>query len=191
MATIHTVGHSNHSIERFIEILTDAAITAVADVRSSPYAKYTPHFNRDQIEHHMNARGITYVFVGDLLGGRPADPGLYDAEGHVRYDLVAGTPAFLEGIERVVRGMDRYVLAVMCGEEDPTSCHRRRLIARHLADRGVPARHLRGDGRILTEAEVEAREAIDFPERFQLSLMTDPGWRSIHVVPRSAGRELR
>lgn len=181
-AVIWTVGHSNHSAERLLELLTAQGIEAVADVRSSPYSRYSPQFNKDQLSRALESHSIRYVFLGSELGGRPSDSALYDSEGRVRYDVLAETESFRAGIDRLIGGSKEYRVAVLCGEEDPISCHRRRLIGRSLRDRGVEIRHVRGDGTVLTEAEIEAREMIEFPDRFQLTLAGPPPWRSEHPV---------
>jgi uncharacterized protein (DUF488 family) len=165
---VWTIGHSNHSAERLVELLQAHGITAVADVRTSPYSAYSTQFNKEQLLRLLESSGIRYVFLGAELGGRPAEEGLYDADGHVRYDLVSVTPLFLGGIERLERGAVEHRIAVLCGEEDPISCHRRRLVGRVLIDLGV-------------------REAAEFPERFQLTWDGPPAWRSEHPVKRRSG----
>lgn len=186
-----TIGHSNHTLERFLELLEEQGINVVVDVRSTPASGYSPQFSGEDLARSLRASGPQYLFLGRELGGRPADPALYDAEGHVLYDLVSRSPAFLEGIERLARGIEGYRVAIMCGEEDPTSCHRRRLIGRVLRERGIEVVHIRGDGRTQTEAEVEREEELRFPDRFQLRLLTiDGAWRSTKPVsqrPRVIG----
>lgn len=121
--------------------------------------------------------------MGDVLGGRPDDRAMYDADGLVRYDLVAGSAPFAAGLDRLGTGVRPYRVALMCAEEDPMSCHHRRLVTRALAGRGVNALHIRGDGRLESELEVATREALAHPDRFQLGLDGPPAWRSIHPVP--------
>lgn len=182
--SVWTIGHSNHTAGRLIELLHSHGVTAVADVRTSPYSAYSTHFNKEQLARALEPEGIRYVFLGEELGGRPADPLLYDADGHVRYDLVAETTAFLHGIERVERGAVDHRIALLCGEEDPISCHRRRLVGRVLISRGATVEHIRGDGTLSTETDMEAREAVEFPGRFQLTWQGPPAWRSEHPVRR-------
>jgi uncharacterized protein (DUF488 family) len=185
MNSAFTIGHSNHTLEHFLELLEGQRIDVVVDVRSTPASAYSPQFSGDNLARSIRTSGRRYLFLGAELGGRPADPTLYDAEGHVRYDLLSRSPAFLEGIERLVRGVEAYRIAIMCGEEDPTSCHRRRLIGRVLGERRIEVVHIRGDGRIQTEAEIERDEEVHFPDRFQLRLLSiDGAWRSTKPVAR-------
>ncbi len=186
--TAWTIGHSNHTVERLIELLQQHLIDVVADVRTSPYSAYSTQFNKAELQLSLAAHGIRYVYLGTELGGRPADAAMYEADGRVRYDMVADGATYLEGIERLIRGVEQYRVALLCGEEDPISCHRRRLVGRTLVQRGLLLEHIRGDGSISTEADLQAREATEFPERFQLTLDGAPPWRSEHTVKRRDAR---
>ena len=143
-----TIGHSNHSLDAFLALLRMHGIEAVADVRSAPYSRYNPHFNRKALTSALEEAGIAYVFLGGELGGRPADPSLYDADGRVRYDLVARTASFDDGIGRVLGlARDRRV-ALLCAEKEPLDCHRTLLVARALVERGVAVEHILADGSV-------------------------------------------
>jgi uncharacterized protein (DUF488 family) len=187
--TIWTIGHSNHPLEVFLDLLVQHGIDAVVDVRSSPYSRYVSHFNREAIHAALVHRAIQYVFLGDLLGGRADDPCFYDDEGRVLYGEVAQSPGFRQGIQRLLGIAEQTRAAVLCGEEDPTDCHRRLLVGRVLGTRGVCVIHLRGDGRAQTEAEVATEEKFR-QTKGQLSLFDteEPGqWKSTQsVLPRRA-----
>src|SRR4051812_35974451 len=144
---LFTVGHSNHEPDAFLDLLQSAGVTAVADVRSSPYSRRQPHFSRQTLEALLRQRGIAYVFLGEQLGGRPASPELYDAEGWANYEAIRQTARFREGLDRLLRGLQRYRIALLCGEEDPLDCHRGLMISPALVERGLPPTHLRKDGR--------------------------------------------
>ena len=182
--TVWTVGHSNHTQEHLIDLLRSHSIDVVADLRTSPYSRYSTQFNKEQLDRALESQGVRYVYLGGPLGGRPSDSSMYDDDGRVRYDRVAAGPDYLGAVERLIRGADEYRIALLCGEEDPISCHRRRLVGRTLQERGVTLAHIRGDGAVTTEAELEARETIEFPERFQMTLDGPPPWRSEHAVKR-------
>jgi uncharacterized protein (DUF488 family) len=152
-----SVGHSDHDLANFFTLLREAGVSAVADVRSSPYSRWLPHFSRGDLERSLAKEGIAYVFLGHLLGGRPDDPDLYDADQRVDYERVRGTEFFQEGLERLRQGLERYSIAALCSEEDPLDCHRGLMIAPALKATGLEMSHLRGDGRIETAAEMEAR----------------------------------
>ena len=148
-ATLHpvfTIGHSNHSLDAFLALLRMNGIVEVADVRSTPYSRYNPHFSRKALARALEEAGIAYVFQGEQLGGRPSDRSLYDADGRVRYDLVARTEPFDDGIGQVLRHARELRLALLCAEKEPLDCHRTLLVARALVERGVAVEHILADG---------------------------------------------
>ena len=140
-----TIGHSNHPLETFLALLERYGVTALADVRSDPYSRFNPQFNRKSLEASLETVGIRYVFMGRALGGRPDDPSCYD-DGRVRYDRLAETPLFREGLERIVDGAGRERIALMCAEKEPLDCHRTILVGRSLAERGIGVAHILADG---------------------------------------------
>lgn len=150
---LFTIGHSNHPLEKFIELLRRHRVEVVVDTRSQPYSRHAPHFNRDALRAALTGAGIRYSFLGEELGGRPRGEEYYDAEGYVRYDRVAAADFFQSGIARVKRGAIKYRLALLCAEENPEGCHRRLLIARVLCGDGFTVDHIRGDGRLERERE--------------------------------------
>jgi uncharacterized protein (DUF488 family) len=151
---VWTVGHSTHPVEALVELLRGQRIEVLADVRSAPYSRHNPQFRKEKLRASVEAAGLRYVWLGAELGGRPPEPELYDAKGHARYDLVARTERFQAGLDRLIGGAASYRVAIMCSEEDPARCHRRLLVTRALVGRGVEVRHLRGNGSLLTEAEL-------------------------------------
>ena len=112
-----TIGHSNHAIERFIELLCQHHVTAVADVRSSPYSQMHPSSTVKPCS-GVKAQSIAYSFLGKELGGRPADKTCYE-NGRVQYRRVAATPIFRSGLDRVLAGARSYRIALMCAECEP------------------------------------------------------------------------
>lgn len=180
---IFTIGHSNQSFEAFLENLRSYEIEAVADVRSQPVSKYTPHFNRSDLTWRLQEAGIKYAFMGDKLGGRPDGRQFYDEQGYVRYDRWSASDAFQDGIARLRQSAERRRVAVLCSEEDPLACHRHLLIARVLASVGWPGSriaHIRGDGSYVMDASIAVQ-----PDMFG----GEVGWRSpqsvLHKVQRS------
>ncbi|GFK94814.1 hypothetical protein NNJEOMEG_02662 [Fundidesulfovibrio magnetotacticus] len=151
-ATVQTIGLSNHSPERFLELLRLHGIDAVADVRSRPYARYAKHFRKEPLERLLRGAGVAYVFLGHLVGGKPDDPALLGQDGLPDYERIAASPGFAEGIARIVQGARRYTVALACAEEDPSRCHRSLLIAPALAARGVRVLHIRGHGGLEPDA---------------------------------------
>jgi uncharacterized protein (DUF488 family) len=139
--TIYTVGHSNLAAGAFLALLRQCGVTAIADVRSAPYSRYNPQFDREALQDSLRAAGIEYVFLGKELGARPDDAACY-LRGRVQFDRLAATALFQEGLERVRQGATKFKLSLMCAEKEPLDCHRSILVARHLAETGAEIRHI-------------------------------------------------
>ena len=186
MPHLHTIGHSNHELATFLDLLREHKIDCIADVRSHPFSGYSPQFDAPSLKATLKSEGIAFVPLGRELGGRPEEESMYDPTGRVYYGLVAKSAMFLDGIERVERGcVDRRV-ALMCSEENPTECHRHLLVSRVLVERGMEVTHVRGDGKTATYQEVECertgggdeKQSLLFPES------EEDEWKSIRSVLR-------
>jgi uncharacterized protein (DUF488 family) len=150
---VFTIGHSNHTVERLIELLVEHHVTAVADVRSAPYSQMHTQFNRENLATALKQHTIAYSFVGRELGGRPTDKTCYE-NGRVQYRRVAATTAFRRGVERILTGARCYRIALMCAEREPLDCHRTLLVAPELEKSGVHVIHILADG--TTESHSDA-----------------------------------
>lgn len=142
---MYTIGHSNHAIEHFIELLERFAVDCVCDVRSAPYSRRNPQFNRETLRDSLKQQGIRYVYLGKELGARTEDEACY-VNGKVSFERLAATPLFRKGIERVLEGDKTFTIALMCAEKEPLNCHRTILVARHLTSLGVPIEHILESG---------------------------------------------
>jgi uncharacterized protein (DUF488 family) len=156
LATLYTIGHSNHSIEKFVGLLTANGITAVADVRSRPFSRRHPQFNKERLAAALAQRDIAYVFLGKELGARSEDPSCYE-NGKVQYRRLAATPAFKAGIERVLIGAEKFRLALICAEKEPLDCHRTLLVSRALGSTGASIAHILADGSMEPQEKTMAR----------------------------------
>ena len=159
--TFYTLGHSNHALETFLDLLHRHQIEVVIDTRSSPFSRYAPHFNRDALKAALQDAGLKYGFYGRELGGRPENQDFYDAEGRADYAQLAASELFQTGLARLVTGAAKYRTALLCSEENPSICHRRLLIARVLFESGHSITHIRGDGRLEAERDLREREAYN------------------------------
>jgi uncharacterized protein (DUF488 family) len=153
---ILTIGHSRHPLERFIALLQEAQVTALADVRSTPMSRFSPHFNRGALAASLAAQGIAYIFLGKELGGRPARQEMY-TQGRADYEKMAAAAEFRAGIARLTEAAERHRVAAMCSEADPLDCHRCLLVACALAGGGIDVGHILASGAVVTHAQAEDR----------------------------------
>jgi len=189
MSSFFTLGHSNHDIEAWLVLVRKHGVEVVVDTRSSPYSKYVPQFDRELMQRSLEQSGIRYLFLGAELGGRPANPDYYDGKGRVLYSRLCDDERFKAAIARLETGMERFRVALVCGEEDPGHCHRRLLIGRVLTEHGHTMLHIRGDGRLESDEAVAAeagKPLIDTQPALFAELDEDQ-WRSTaSVLPKKA-----
>jgi uncharacterized protein (DUF488 family) len=191
LVTIYSIGHSNQPMKAFLDLLNKHNVQMLIDVRSHPYSRYVQHFNSPELANAAWHVNIQYLFMGKELGGRPDGEEFYDADDHVMYSRVAVSPLFLKGIKRLEEIGKASTVAIMCSEENPTTCHRHLLIGRILAQRGINLLHIRGDGHIQTAEELASHEEAPL---YQPSLLDElipdrkdweaHEWRSIRPVSR-------
>jgi uncharacterized protein (DUF488 family) len=166
---IYTIGHSNHEIETFINLLKTAKIDMIVDVRSAPFSKMYPHFNRDTLESVLKDNKIGYLFLGDLIGGRSRNRSDYE-NGQVVYSRLASKDDYQATIKRVLDGSAKFQIALMCSEKEPLDCHRTLLVSQSLSDRGVEVAHIHADGKIESQSDVLNRLLrnynLDAPDLF-------------------------
>ncbi len=156
MLKLFTIGHSVHSVEHFMELLQTHGITALCDVRSSPYSRFTPQFNRESLKDEVAKHRIAYLYMGAELGPRSADPTCYE-NGKVQYKRLAAKEIFQQGLGRLRKGMATYRIALMCAEKDPLTCHRMLLICRNLRGNDIVIQHILEDGSLEDNRDTEMR----------------------------------
>jgi len=144
---IKTIGHSNHAIERFLDLLTKGGVSLLVDVRSVPYSRRFPQFGRERLKKSLAEVGIDYVWQGAALGGKPEAGG--------SYDTLAARPEFGAALDRLTASCDDAMPCLMCAEKDPLDCHRTVLVSRRLAERGIAVEHLLADGTTRPHEEIE------------------------------------
>lgn len=153
--TIYSIGHGNKKITDFISELQSYGIEYLLDIRSKPYSKWNPQFNQVQLELELKNYGITYVFVGDSLGGLPADRSCYDYNGKVIYDLIKEKDFFKKGLQRLITANEKKIrLAIMCSESKPEECHRSKLIGQELLKKDISLKHIVSNKRVKSQESV-------------------------------------
>ena len=177
-----SIGHSNHTEEKFVDLLKDADIDVVADVRTVPAVSYSTHFSQQPLRRILKRAKIGYVFLGSELGGRPRGDEFYDEKSHVDYDVFAESATFRAGLKRLLDGAVSHRVAMMCSEGAPEECHRHLLIARVLDLEGIPVIHLLPDGSSQSAATIlKAKQPR--PRLFGQDVQP---WKSIRPVLRNA-----
>lgn len=153
-----TLGYGKRSIDETIALLRQHDIGFLVDLRSAPYSRYHPDFSHDALKRHLAEAGITYLYMGEELGGRPNDPACYDQNGHVDYAACRRRPAFQQGIGRLRTAWEQgRRVALLCSEARPEQCHRSKLVGAALAEEGLDILHLDEDDAPVTQEEVMAR----------------------------------
>jgi len=143
----YTIGHSTHTLEKFVDLLNEHSINCIVDVRSTPYSERAPQFNRENLKKELKTKKIYYLHFGREFGARRPDKSLYDiTDGILDFEKVMETEIFKSGIERIKVGLDKGIkIALMCSEKDPFKCHRFVLVSRGLELEGVSVSHILAD----------------------------------------------
>lgn len=185
---IFTIGHSTQPIDKFIEKLRDHGVSAIADVRSIPFSRHNPQFNKDELRKVLKRNGIRYVFLGNELGARTQDECCY-IDDKVKYELLAKTELFKAGIARVLEGARKYKIALMCAEKDPIECHRAILVARELVREGCNVHHILGDGALESQEATLSRLVRKLEQEHARDLFR-PGLLSTDEAYETQGRRI-
>lgn len=151
---IYTIGHSTHAIEYFLELLLHHHVTCVVDVRSLAASRFNPQYNRKSLAASLNKNGITYLHFGEEFGARQIDPTLLDDDGRVDFEKVRSSKKFASGVERISKGIkEGYVMALMCSEADPLSCHRFSMISAAIKEYDIL--HILKDKSVISQDDLE------------------------------------
>ncbi len=157
MKTIYTIGHSIYEIEDFVELLKQNQINTIVDVRSTPYSKFAPQYNRETLKKYLKQNSICYIFMGDLLGARYEDKTLLFDDGKVDFKKVQETKNFQDGVMRLQKGIEKgYSISLMCSEKEAFDCHRFGLISEFLSKKSIEINHIYPD-KVVLQQELEQK----------------------------------
>lgn len=152
---VFSIGHGGRTMDVLVEQLRRLEVSYLIDVRSSPYSRFQPEFSRAPLSAQLDLHQVRYVFMGDLLGGRPDDRDCYDAEGKVDYQRCRTKPFFLRGIERLLTAYTKGMrVCMLCSEGKPWECHRSKLVGWVLQEHSVDVEHVLPDGSLRTQDQV-------------------------------------
>lgn len=169
--SIYTIGYTVFSIDDFIDVIKYYGISCVIDVRSSPFSKHYPDYNKDVLEQRLKQHGILYRNYAKEFGARQTNPIYYSGD-IVDFDKFIQSAQFLEGVSRVTKGIEKgYKFALMCAEKDPINCHRSIMLGKGFSKNGYEVNHIISKTNIETQNELEERLLeIYHQDRFQLTL---------------------
>lgn len=162
---IYTIGHGAWALDAMVNLLRQNGVSHLVDIRTSPFSSHQPEFSRQTLERTADRKGYVYVYLGDLLGGRPPHADCY-SNGKVDYAKIRQRDFFKYGIARLLeQHQSGTTICLMCAEGKPTNCHRTRLVAQALTDAGLTVEHFLPDGTVQTQAQVLAE-----PDAAQIGL---------------------
>lgn len=154
---IYTIGYGSRSMTEFIDVLRQYEIDYLIDVRSVPYSGYKQEFSKKPLANEVEQHGIRYVYMGDLLGGKPDDESCY-VNGMVDYEKVKETEFYQRGIERLRTAFSQQQrVALMCSEGKPEHCHRCKLISVTLTHQDLPVVHIDENSEQMTQEQIIER----------------------------------
>jgi uncharacterized protein (DUF488 family) len=150
----YTIGHSTRTIAEFVDLLREAKVGLVVDVRTVPRSRTNPQFNRDVLPETLAGYQIGYEHIAELGGLRgrqrqaaPSPNTYWENTSFRNYADYALTDRFREGLDRLTDLGGRSVTAIMCAEAVWWRCHRR-IIADYLLASGHVVFHILGPGKI-------------------------------------------
>ncbi len=171
LSKIYTIGHSQHKIEHFLQLLKMHNINYVIDVRSTPYSKYAQTYDRENITRELKNHNINYAFMGKYFGARQDNKELYTKEGYLDFEKFSESYLFNTGLQNVIKGTENNKIALMCLEKKPIDCHRAILVANAFYKAGCEVGHILEDGRLESHEDLNS-ELLNmyFPDRNQISM---------------------
>jgi len=164
---VYTVGHSNQTIEEFIDLIKKYEVNCIIDVRTIPSSNYNPQFDRVPITSSLKPHGITYMHFDKEFILRRKDS--LDENGKVDFEKAVLTPFFQNGVLRLKRGIELgYNIALMCAKAKPIECHRFSMVGRYLNDNGFTVRHILRNGELATQEDIEKEMVNEYLSKKRL-----------------------
>lgn len=172
---LYTIGHSQHEVGYFVEMLKTHSVNYVIDVRSTPYSQYASNYNRENIKTSLKKVGIEYAYMGKYFGARPEDMHLYTKDGYLDFEKTRKSLKFQNGMWNVIKGIKAgNKVALMCTEKYPIECHRAIMVARTFYEANIGVEHILPDNSLESQEELnEQLMDIYFPDRYQVSLFSE------------------
>ena len=153
---IYTIGHSNYTVERLIDMLKHYNINCVVDIRGTPYSKYNIQFDKETIRYTLSKAGFIYIYMAKELAAKRINKQSYNEEGYSDFEKVIKENEFIEGIERLKNGCNKgYKIALLGAMQEPIRCHRSILVGRALRENGFNVKHILDNYSIASQEDIE------------------------------------
>ena len=153
---IYTIGHSNYTMERLIDMLEYYNINCVVDIRGTPYSKYNIQFDKETIRYTLTNAGFFYIYMGKELAAKRIRKNSYNNEGYSNFEEVIKEEEFKRGVERLKNGCEKgYKIILLGAMQDPIRCHRSILVGRELVKNDFDVKHILDDYSIVTQDDIE------------------------------------
>ena len=153
---IYTLGHSNYTIEKLMDMLKKYDINCVVDIRGTPYSKYNVQFDKEIIRYTLTKAGFIYIYMAKEFAAKRINKESYNEEGYSDFELVVNEKDFLDGIERLKNGCNKgYRIALLGAMQEPIRCHRSILVGRALIKYGFNVKHILDDYSIASQDDIE------------------------------------
>ena len=153
---IYTIGHSNYTIERLIDMLRHYNINCVVDIRGTPYSKYNVQFDKETIRYTLSKAGFIYIYMAKELAAKRINKESYNEEGYSDFEKVIKEKEFLEGIERLKNGCNKgYNIVLLGAMQEPIRCHRSILVGKALRKCGFNVKHILDDYSTASQDDIE------------------------------------
>ena len=125
-----------------------------------PYSRRNPQCNRENLILSLKRKEFS-IFMGTELSVNRNDPSLF-THGRIDFDKLITTDYFQNGINIVIDHIKRLNISLLCAEKDPYRCHRFVLVAYELTQRGIEVKHIREDGRLESQHQLEEKLLQEF-----------------------------